>query len=85
MKRPNTEIELGMSNADGIIDAGLADALKNGTVYAQHSAYNFCGFVYWDGVQYIEDIWQHNGKIKTIEADTLKALMELANDEYGYE
>ncbi len=81
------QLDLGMSNLDGTVDEGLAEALqvKPATVNAQHSAWNFCGYVWFEGGKFREQVWQYHSPIEEFEADTLEELMGKANDNYGYE
>lgn len=80
-----TELELGMSNMDGSIDDGLAEALKQqaGSVYAQHAAWNFCGYVWYENGMFHEEVWVYNAPRTVINADTLQELMSDVNAEYG--
>lgn len=80
-----TEIKLGMSNFDQEIDEGLAEALKQGGVRAQHSAWDFCGRVYYEDGKFHEEVWTHGSISETLSADTLTELMTAVNNEYGYE
>lgn len=81
------EIELGMSNCDGQIDEGFETALreKPNEVFGRHAAWNFNGIVYFDGVNFIEDVYVHHVVQKTIAGQTLQGLMEKVNDEFGWE
>ena len=82
---PETQIDLGMSNFDQEIDKGFAEALKTSHVFGTHSARDFNGDVYWNGKQFVEDVWRYHSLVDTIKADTLPELMELVNNEYGYD
>ncbi len=85
MPCPETEIKLGMSNLDHEIDPGFAEALKKNQVFGIHSAWNFCGDVWWNGEQFVENVWRFHSIVDTIKADTLQELMEFVNDGYGYD
>ena len=74
-----------MLNMDGRIDEGFEDNLRTKEFYGQHSAWDFCGYVWWDGKTFHEEIWVYNSHCNTISADTLRELMETVNDEYGDE
>jgi hypothetical protein len=80
-----SEIELSMSNFDGLIDDGFADALKAGPVFGRHAAYNFNGRVYFKDGRFHEDVWRYGVHVETLTADTLEELMREANTKYGYE
>ncbi|GAH60460.1 unnamed protein product [marine sediment metagenome] len=81
------EKELNMSNHDHSIDEGLEEWLKEneGKVCAQHAAWDFCGYVWYELGKFYEQVWQHNSPIEEISADTLEELMTKANDKYGYD
>lgn len=76
---------LGMSNFDHEIDDGLETALcaRPNEVHGTHAAWNFCGYVWFDGKQFCEEVWRFNAPVEVIKADTLKDLMSEVNDQYG--
>ncbi len=75
---------LNMSNFDHSIADGLAEELKATGGYAQHAAYNFCGYVWWDGKEFVEEVWIYNAPQETLlRAETLEEIMAMANAEYG--
>lgn len=80
------ELDIGMSNFDGLIEDGLAEALKlkPAITYAQHSAWNFCGYVWFENGRFVEQVWRYNSPVDELTADTLEDLMEEVNGEYGY-
>ena len=77
------EIELGMSNCDGSIDEGFAEALKNKKVFGRYSAWDFNGLVYWLNGKFNTDVWVYGNYRETFSEETLKELMASANAEYG--
>jgi hypothetical protein len=74
---------LGMSNYDGQVDDGFADALRGGDVFGHHYAYNFCGRVWWDGNEFVERVKRHWVTIGHHRASTLEDLMREVNGKYG--
>jgi len=85
--REMKEIPLGMSNFDGSIDEGFAEALQErpGEVFGRHAGWNFNGLVYFSGGKFHEEVrvW---GKVSAVvSADSLPDLMEAVCEEYGYE
>lgn len=80
------EIDAEMSNFDHTIDDDLEEALREcpGRVYGSHAARNFSGKVFFDGVQFCEEVWRHGVRRDTIRADTLKELMTRVNNKYGW-
>ncbi len=77
--------ELGMSNFDHVIDEGLEEQLRAGEHCAQHSAWDFCGYVWFEDGQFYEEVWRFHQHVATLSADDLRELMEAVNDEYGPE
>jgi hypothetical protein len=79
------QINLGMSNMDGVIDEGFPEALQAqpGEVCGQHSAMNFCGYVWFADGKFHEEVWMYGSPISTLTADTLPELMNLVNGKYG--
>jgi hypothetical protein len=81
------EIALGMSNFDHSIDSGLDAALRAspGVALAEHSAWNFCGYVWFEDGQFHEQVWRYKQPVAEYSAETLTELMEVVNDEHGSE
>lgn len=79
-------VDEGMSNFEHTIDDNLAQILRDGEdkLFAQHSAWDFCGYVWYSNGIYHEQIWRYKSPIDEIEAETLEDLMEEANSRYGY-
>ena len=75
----------GMSNFDHSVDDGFEDALRTGKLCGEHYAWNFCGYVWFDGEQFCEDVHVYGEYQQTIKADTLEELMDRVNEQYGYE
>ena len=76
----------GMSNFDHTVDPGLEDDLKQG-MHAQHSAWNFCGEVWWDAERevFTETVRQYRVEVGQVSAPTLAELMSEVNDKYGWD
>lgn len=74
-----------MSNFDGEIDQGIAERLKDETAIADYPAWDFHAQVWFeDGIYYCL-IKQYREHIATLEASTLKELMEEACSQYGFD
>jgi len=76
-----------MSNFDNSIKDGLEKLLiENEAVgYSGHAGENFYGHVYYiDGV-FKEDIWSYGIIVATMEATSLRELMNNVNDVYGWD
>lgn len=75
----------GISNYDGgSITEGLEERLKAGKVIAQHSAWEFCGYVYWDGERFVELVDRYQETVAAYTADSLRELMAEVNDDWGW-
>ena len=83
--RPDEEINLGISNFDNSIDDGLEEVLRGRKVYAQHSAWNFCGYVWYDESAFYEEVWIYGKPREILIAESLSDLLKLVNDKYGWE
>ena len=81
------KLDLGMSNFDQTVDEGFEDALKKDAnkVCGQHSAWNFCGTVFFDGKQFCEQVSVHHVLREIIKDKTLNGLMEKVNNKYGWD
>jgi len=79
------EIDEVMSNFDHDIDEDVAKQLqeKPGRLYGQHSAWDFCGRVWFENDKFHEQVWVYGSPVKEISSKTLEELMEEVNDEFG--
>lgn len=75
----------GMSNLDHTVDKNLAEVLRGEKVFAQYSAWNFYGYVWWDreSNKFNCQIMVYGDHKETLSADNLKEIMEEASDKYG--
>jgi len=73
-----------ISNYDNTIDSGLSQVLKNSKYYAQHAAWDFWGYVWWENATFFEEVWVYGSHKETFSAKSLKKLMETVNDKYGW-
>lgn len=76
------------SNFDHQVDAKVAEQVesKPGELYAQHAAWNFCGSVWClpDG-RWVDQVWCYHVPVEDIIGDSLMAVIERANGNYGCE
>lgn len=81
------EISFSMSNLDGEIDDGFAEALQAepGKVFGTHTAWDFYGKVYFMDGKFHEEVWVNRSPRKTISASTLRELMNDVCDYYGHD
>ncbi len=77
----------GMSNCDFEIEPGVEEVLKAAPnqLYAQHAAWNFCGYFWWSGDRWKEEVWRYNAVVKVVEAGSLVELRKTVNDEFGWD
>lgn len=78
-------IECVMSNFDHEIDEDAAFKLLEGKHYAQYSARDFCGYVYYvsdEGIWRCE-IWQNHSYNHLLEAGSLRLIMDQACEKFG--
>ena len=82
-----TEIELGMSNFDHMIDKGFLEALQAepAKVFGRHAGWNFNGIVWYEDNFFYEEVWHYKEYQETFSADSLEELMEDVNDKWGSE
>lgn len=61
------------------------EKIKSSEEYHQHSAWDFCGYVWYNKQtkQFHEEIWIYHNLENTIIATTLKEVVEQAIDIYG--
>ena len=77
---------LGMCNLGHTIDSGVEKFLKETpNSYIQHSAWNFHGYVWFEAGKFTEQVWRYKFPQTEISAETLEALMEAVNSEFGME
>jgi hypothetical protein len=79
------DTDLGMTNFDHSIDEGLEEELRTGKKYGTHTAWNFCGYVWFQDEKFHEEVWHYNEYQETYSADSLRELMEDVNMEWGSE
>lgn len=80
------ELCIGMRNFDNFIEDGLEQKLieAEGTGYSGHAAWDFYGHVYYSDGVFKEDVWIYGVKQITMEANSLRELMNNVNDVYGW-
>jgi len=63
------------------------EEVKESGLTHQHAAYDFCGYVWYDKKEGVfrEEVWRYHSLADTKSATTIKELVEMVNDEYGYE
>jgi len=80
--RPEASDEV-YSNFDHSLNAEVVKELETGDKFAQHSAWNFCGYVYKDQSGWHEEVWRHGSTVETLSGDSVENVIQQANSEYG--
>lgn len=72
------------SNFDHVIDEQVRDELKgNSALCAQHAAWDFCGYVWFDGELWHEEVWRWKSPVDHRTNADLDALISGVNGDYG--
>jgi hypothetical protein len=77
-----------MSNFDRfIIPEGETILKDNPMVAGWHTAWNFCGYVWWDPdwELFIEEIWTYKVPRERFAEESLYELVKIVNDKYGWQ
>ena len=63
------------------------EEVKTSNMYHQHSAWDFCGNVWFDSVDelFIEQIWVHHALVREYQHTSLSSVIDAANDEFGHD
>ena len=73
------------SNCDHELDEDTAAFLAtNPTYYAQHAAWNFCGYVWFAEDLWHDQVWVYGSPVAVVTDPDLRLLIEAVNMEYGY-
>ena len=73
-----------MSNFDHTVEDGMDERLKSGKLCGDYAGWNFHGTVWFDKVFKCQ-VMVYGCHHATIEADSLKGLMEAVSNEFGYD
>lgn len=73
-----------MSNFDFSIDDGVEEQLRSGDYWCPYAAWDFYGYVWFEGGTFKCDVWRNGASSELIEANSLRELMHSVSDEYGY-
>lgn len=86
--RPGSETDDSVySNFDHELETEVVEQLEsNPNLFcAQHAAYNFCGYIWFDGERWREDVMRYGQTVDHIIANTIEELITEANERYGTE
>jgi len=75
-----------MSNFDHEIDKEVAEKLKEGNYFADYPAREFYALIWWDAEAsiYKAKVMRYLSHAGTAASPTLRGIMELLSDEYGW-
>jgi len=84
--RPLAETHTVYSNFDHDLDNEVVEILKANPneLCAQHAAWNFCGFIWFDGEMWWEEVRVYGSRAGTHSSNDLPMLIEHINNEYGH-
>ena len=73
------------SNYDGVLDVVVEERLKMGDCYAHHTAWDYCGSVWFDPSTetWYEEIWQYQNMVATLSGDSATNVIAQAIAGYG--
>ena len=73
------------TNFDHTYKEDVAKTLKTQPckVYAQYSGWNFCGYVWHNGQNFVCQVWVFGSPCEEIEAEDIEDLMKKVSEEYG--
>lgn len=58
--------------------------VTTGLAYAQHAAWDFCGYVWFSDGVWCESVWVHRKHVATYMAGELRELIWFVNDTHGW-
>lgn len=75
------------SNLDHVLERRIAKGLEfcPNLLRAEHVAWTFCGYVWFDGRYWHEQVWRSNAPVEEITNINLRDLIQEVNDKYGRE
>lgn len=84
--RPRRETAEGIySNCDGVLNtAVVAELESNDMLCAFHAGWNFCGYVWFAGGRWHEQVWQYGEPVAQLEGDGPLDVIGQANDRFGH-
>ena len=72
------------SNFDHELNDGVKKELeKCSTIYSQHAAWDFCGYVWLKNKLWREEVWIYGAPVETMSNESLEYLISNVNDKYG--
>jgi hypothetical protein len=77
--------ELSVSNWDHVVPYELEVLLVGSPneVFAHHYGHDFCGRIYFDGRNFVEEVFRNGAFVGAVNGTSLDEVVESVNDEYG--
>jgi len=72
-----------MSNFDHQIEPNAEELLKSSKIYGGYPGWNFHGDVWFEDNKFYCEIWQWGNHVNTLEAESLREIMDEASEYYG--
>lgn len=84
-QRPARETDESVySNFDHQLDDEVRAQLeRDHDLCAQHGAWDFCGYIWTDGVLWYEEVWRYRAPVDLRTSERLEDLIADVNDDYG--
>jgi glutathione peroxidase-family protein len=75
------------SNLDHELNQEIVTILKNneGKLYAQHAAWNFCGYIWFKDGKWHEQVLRYHIVVNELSDTDIESLIDEANSLYGYD
>lgn len=68
------------SNFDHVLNESVVAELKKNPnrLHAQHAAWGFCGEIWWDGEQWIEEVWVYGSPVTVYRSEEIMGVINAA-------
>ena len=75
------------SNFDHILEVDVEKRLAEGGCFAQHAAWGFCGYIWYDkeAAKWYEEVWTYSSWEETFSGDSAMDVIGQVNEEYSSE
>jgi hypothetical protein len=74
-----------LSNFDHEIPPSLEEDLKRPGTWTAHSAWEFYGYIIWDGEQFVEYVHRYGALVDKVTAPTLRDLHDAVCNKWGWQ
>lgn len=73
------------NNFDHVMDRDVVEQLKAGDCRAQHAAWNFCAWVWFEDGRYKSYVMRHHYHVGTYDNENIDDLVRHVNERFGDE